>query len=152
MIPRSTAVLIRNPSIILYNSAVKKNNTPTGVAKPVFDRPSPALLRAMPYNWRGKKIEIVVESDEFTCLCPWSGLPDFAKLRVAYTPDAKIVELKSFKYYIQSYRMTGILHEDAANRILEDLVAVSKPLAMKVELVFNLRGGIKTTVTREYSK
>ena len=131
---------------------MKKNNAPNPEIRPIFDRPSSSLLRAMPYKWRGKKIEIVVESDEFTCLCPWSGLPDFAKLGVTYVPDGKIIELKSFKYYTQSYRMTGILHEDAANRILEDLVAVSKPLSMKVELIFNLRGGIKTTVTREYSK
>lgn len=88
----------------------------------IFNKITPALLRAMPYSYRGKEIEITTETDEFTCLCPWSGLPDFAKLTITYIPDEKVVELKSLKYYIQSYRMVGILHEDAANSIAEDLI------------------------------
>jgi len=119
-------------------------------SKPVFDRITPSLLRAMPYAHKGKKIDILIETDEFTCLCPWSGLPDFAKLLITYIPDGKVIELKSLKYYIQSYRMVGILHEDAANTILEHLVKSIKPEYLKVELTFNLRGGIKTTVRREY--
>lgn len=106
----------------------------------------------MPYSGRGKRIEILVETPEFTCLCPWSGLPDFAHLSVTYVPDAKVVELKSFKYYIQSYRMVGILHEDAVNKICDDLTSAIRPEELKVELVFNLRGGIKTTVMREYNR
>lgn len=106
----------------------------------------------MPYNYRGKKIDITIETQEFTCLCPWSGLPDFALLNITYTPDKKVIELKSLKYYIQSYRMVGILHEDAVNKITEDILKKIKPQYMKVELIFNLRGGIKTTVKREYSK
>ncbi len=104
----------------------------------------------MPYNYSGKKIEIVIETQEFTCLCPWSGLPDFAQLNITYTPAQKVIELKSLKYYIHSYRMVGVLHEDAVNKILEDLVKRVKPKYMRVELIFNLRGGIKTTVLGEY--
>jgi 7-cyano-7-deazaguanine reductase len=119
---------------------------------PVFDRIAPELLRVMPYAGGRKKIDILVETSEFTCLCPWSGLPDFARLAVRYVPDAKVVELKALKFYIQSYRMVGILHEDAANRICDDLAEAARPRELTVEITFNLRGGIKTTVTRQYLK
>jgi len=128
---------------------MKKTKSYT-LLQPVFDKITPSLLRAMPYAYKGKKIEIVTETEEFTCLCPWSGLPDFAKLIITYIPDKKVIELKSLKYYIQSYRMVGILHEDAVNTITEDLIKIAKPRYLKVELIFNLRGGIKTTVKREY--
>ncbi|MFH1367524.1 MAG: preQ(1) synthase [Elusimicrobiota bacterium] len=120
--------------------------------KPVFDKITPSFLTAMPYDYKGKNIEINVESEEFTCLCPWSGLPDFALLTVNYTPDRNLIELKSLKYYLQSFRMVGIVHENAVNRILEDLVRACKPKSMTVELVFNIRGGVKTTVRADYKK
>ncbi len=118
--------------------------------KPVFDKISPSFLTAIPYDYPGKNIEIRTDTEEFTCLCPWSGLPDFALLNVSYVPGRSLIELKSLKYYIQSYRMVGIVHENAVNRILEDLVKAVKPRSMTVELVFGLRGGIQTTVKREY--
>jgi len=120
--------------------------------KPVFDKISPSVLVAMPYEYRGRKIEVQVETQEFTCLCPWSGLPDFAALNIKYNPDKLLVELKSLKFYLHSYRMTGIVHESVVNRILEDLVKAVKPKSMSVELVFNIRGGIKTTVRAEHNK
>lgn len=129
-----------------------KNSKCRSSLAPVFNNISPDILKAMPYNYSGKNIEIIVETLEFTCLCPWSGLPDFATLNITYTPDKKVIELKSLKYYIHSYRQVGILHEDAVNRITEDLVKKIKPRNMKVEIIFNLRGGIKTTVRREYNK
>ena len=79
---------------------MKKINKP----KLIFDRVTPSLLEVMPYEYRGKKIEINIESEEFTCLCPWSGLPDFAYLNISYVPDKVVVELKSLKYYLQSFR------------------------------------------------
>ena len=118
----------------------------------IFGRVTPSLLEAMPYEYKGKKIEISIESEEFTCLCPWSGLPDFAYLNINYVPDKVVVELKSLKYYLQSYRMVGMVHESVVNSILGDVLKAVRPKAMTVELVFNPRGGITTTVRAEYKK
>ena len=120
--------------------------------KPKFDSITPSLLVAIPYEYHGRNIEIQVETQEFTCLCPWSGLPDFAALNIKYNPGKLLVELKSLKFYLHSFRMTGIVHESAVNKILEDLVKAVKPKSMSVELVFNIRGGIKTTVRAEHKK
>jgi len=91
-----------------------------------------------------------IEFPEFTCVCPKTGLPDFATIKIEYIPDKLIVELKSLKMYFISYRNVGTFHEDATNKILNDLVAACKPRKMKVVGEFNVRGGIKTTVTAEY--
>ncbi len=120
--------------------------------RPVFAKVSPSLLEVMPYEYAGRTIDIAVETDEFTCLCPWSGLPDFAHLTITYAPAAVVIELKSLKYYLQSYRMVGMVHESVVNRILEDLVAVAHPRSMAVELVFGVRGGITTTVAAQYGE
>jgi len=116
----------------------------------VFSRISPELIETMPYEYRGRKIDVEIETDEFTCLCPWSGLPDFAALRIVYVPGGVVIELKSLKYYLQSFRMVGMVHESVVNRILADLVKAAKPRSMTIELVFNPRGGIVTTVTARY--
>ena len=92
------------------------------------------------------------DTPEFTCICPKTGLPDFALISVEYSPDKFCVELKSFKEYLVSYRSLGIFHEHAVNRMLEDLVRACKPRRMKVKGVFNTRGGITTTVEAEYEK
>jgi len=110
----------------------------------------PKILVAMDYEYAGKDVEVITETDEFTCLCPWSGQPDFAHLKISYIPSKSCVELKSLKLYLQSYRDVGIVHESVVNAVLEDLVRVVKPKSMSVEAVFNLRGGIKTTVRAEY--
>lgn len=120
--------------------------------KPVFGKVTPSLLEAMPYEYRGKEIDIVIESDEFTCLCPWSGLPDMAHVTITYVPQDVVVELKSLKYYLQSFRMVGMVHESVVNRIIDDLVKAVKPKYMEVGLVFNVRGGITTTVRAEYPR
>ena len=91
-----------------------------------------------------------IEFPEFTCVCPKTGLPDFATIRIEYVPDKLIVELKSLKMYFISYRNVGAFHEDVTNKILDDLVAACKPRKMKVVGEFNVRGGIKTTVSAEY--
>jgi 7-cyano-7-deazaguanine reductase len=120
--------------------------------KPVFAKVSPEFLEAMPYEYPGKNIEVKIESDEFTCLCPWSGLPDFAKITISYVPGKVVVELKSLKYYLMSYRMAGMVHESVVNRILADLVKAVKPKSMAVELIFKSRGGIVTTVMAKHGK
>ncbi len=89
---------------------------------------------------------------EFTCLCPKTGQPDFATIRVEYTPDMLCVELKSWKLYLWSYREEGAFHEAVTNRILDDLVAAVRPRRARVEGVFNVRGGIQTTVVAELKR
>jgi 7-cyano-7-deazaguanine reductase len=91
--------------------------------------------------------EICISAPEFTSVCPMTGLPDFGEIRVSYTPAARCIELKSFKYYLVSYRNLGIFYEAATNRILSDLVAACKPRRMTVVGDFTARGGIRTTVT-----
>ena len=118
----------------------------------VFDRVSPELLAAMPYEYPGKPIDITITTDEFTCLCPWSGLPDFADLTIIYTPKKTVIELKSLKYYLHSFRQVGMVHESVVNRIKDDLLAAIKPLRLTVELKFNTRGGISTAVRASFGK
>ncbi|MFH1459334.1 MAG: preQ(1) synthase [Candidatus Omnitrophota bacterium] len=89
---------------------------------------------------------------EFTCICPKTGLPDFAQITVEYSPGKYCLELKSLKYYINAYRDLGVFHEHAVNRILDDLVKSCKPRQMIVTGDFNLRGGIKTTVSAEFKE
>jgi 7-cyano-7-deazaguanine reductase len=107
-------------------------------------------------TWRNqypdKDYVINMETDEFTCICPKTGLPDFANVVIQYTPDKLCIELKSFKLYLVSYRSVGIFHEHAVNRILEDIVRAAKPRWARIEMAFNSRGGIKTTVKAEYRK
>lgn len=95
---------------------------------------------------------IQMDVPEFTCICPKTGLPDFATITIEYEPAKFCLELKSFKMYINEYRNVGIFHEHVVNRILDDLVAACKPRYMSVDGEFNLRGGIKTSVWAEYKK
>lgn len=94
--------------------------------------------------------EISMECPEFTCLCPKTGQPDFATIRIRYVPDRICIELKSLKLYLWSYRNEGAFHEAVTNRILDDLVAACRPRSMRVEADFNVRGGIHTVVTASY--
>ena len=100
-----------------------------------FDNPNPE-----------RDFEILIDSPEFTCLCPMTGQPDFATITVTYVPDRLCVELKSFKLYLWSYRDEGAFHEAVTNRICDDLVAALAPRRLEVQAVFNVRGGITTTV------
>ncbi|MGZ3673967.1 MAG: preQ(1) synthase [Ktedonobacterales bacterium] len=92
------------------------------------------------------------EIPEFTCLCPRSGYPDFATIVIDYVPDATIVELKSLKLYINSYRDHAISHEAATNTILDDLVRTLSPRWMRVVGEFNVRGNIKTSIFTEHAQ
>ena len=93
---------------------------------------------------------IRIEMPEFTCLCPKTGQPDFATLYLEDVPEAKCVELKSLKMYIWSYRDKGAFHEAVTNDILDDLVGACRPRFMRIVARFNVRGGIRTTVTAEH--
>lgn len=95
--------------------------------------------------------EIRFECPEFTCLCPMTGQPDFATIRIAYTPEARCVELKSLKMYLWSFRNEGAFHEAVINRILDDLVTALAPRKMRVEGDFLIRGGIHTVVVAEHA-
>ncbi len=101
----------------------------------VFDNPKPE-----------RRYEIEFRCPEFTCVCPKTGQPDFATLHFRYVPDRVCVELKSLKLYLWSYRERGAFHEAVVNEILDDLVRLLAPHSIEVEGVFNVRGGIYTTV------
>ncbi len=104
-------------------------------------------LETFPNPEPGRDYEIAMECPEFTCVCPRTGQPDFATVRIRYTPAELCLELKSLKLYLWSYRNEGAFHEAVINRILDDLVRAVQPKAMTVVGDFNVRGGIHTTVT-----
>lgn len=111
-----------------------------------------AVLEAIPFGYSGSATEVAYETEEFTFVCPWTGLPDFARLVMSYVPSCSLVELKSLKYYLTSYRNVGILQEHAVNRILQDLVQLLDPVSMVVEADYRDRGGIKTKAVARYRK
>lgn len=95
---------------------------------------------------------IKIETNEFTCICPKTGLPDFAAITLEYKPDKLCLELKSFKLYLTFYRQIGIFHEHAINKIFDDILKAAKPRWLHIAMIFNPRGGITTSVEREYKK
>ena len=97
-----------------------------------------------------RNYNVHIEFPEFTCVCPKTGLPDFATIVIDYVPDKKIVELKSLKLYFVAYRNVGIFHENVVNQILDDIVKACKPRSIKIIGEFNVRGGIKTIVSAAY--
>lgn len=106
----------------------------------------PEILVCFPNEYPGRDSEVTIETDEFTALCPWTGLPDQGKLVIRYVPDRKCIELKSLKYYLLTYRSVGIVQEHAANRILGDLVNACRPRRMAVTLDYHARGGLHTVI------
>src|SRR5256885_14866335 len=101
-------------------------------------------LETVPNPHPDRDYEVSMTVPEFTCLCPMTGQPDFATIRIRYVPDAHLVELKSLKLYLWSYRQEGAFHEAAANRILDDFVAAARPPGAEVVRGFNRRGGLTT--------
>ncbi len=91
-----------------------------------------------------------MECPEFTCLCPRTGQPDFATIRICYVPDRLCIELKSLKLYLWSHRQEGAFHEAVTNRILDDLVRAARPRRMEIEADFFVRGGIHTVIRASY--
>jgi 7-cyano-7-deazaguanine reductase len=109
-------------------------------------------LEVFPNHDQDRFYLVTLETDEFTCLCPMTGQPDFASIVVKYIPDKNVVESKSFKLYLWSYRNEGVFHEHVVNTILDDLVRVLDPHWCKVVGAFNVRGGIGITVESEFLK
>lgn len=109
-------------------------------------------LEAFDNPYVNRDYQIHMEIPEFTCLCPKTGQPDFAKLILDYIPDKKCVELKSLKLYIWSYRDQGVFHEAVTNKIMDDLVALLKPRYLRLTSRFYVRGGIFTNVSVEHRK
>ena len=119
------------------------------MTRPMPSQPS-KTLETFPNPSPHRDYEIRFECPEFTCLCPKTGQPDFATIRIAYTPESTCVELKSLKIYLWSFRDEGCFHEAVTNRILEDLVDATGPRKMRIEGDFWVRGGIHTVVVAEH--
>ena len=120
-----------------------------------FDGPEkidPKILETFGYEYAEKDAEVEISTEEFTSVCPYSGLPDFGRLIIVYVPDRKCIELRSLKYYLLSYRSVGIFYEHLVNRVLDDLVAACQPKRMTVIGEFMPRGGIRTRVTAQYPR
>jgi 7-cyano-7-deazaguanine reductase len=127
--------------------------------------PKPELLETFPNPYTGRDYEIFMTCPEFTSLCPLGGIesdandldllkggaPDFATISITYVPAKLCVELKSLKFYLWSFRNEGIFYERVVNRILDDLVKAVKPRRMSVVGDFNVRGGIKSVITANYT-
>ncbi len=109
-------------------------------------QPDTPPLEAWPNQYADRRYEISITHPEFTCLCPRTGLPDFATISIKYTPDQQCLELKSLKYYLNTFRQVGIFHENVVNRVRDDIVAAIAPHRVEVEGAFSARGGILTTV------
>lgn len=109
------------------------------------------LLETFDNQFPDRDYQIEIVAPEFTSVCPRTGQPDFGTLTITYTPDKKCIELKSLKFYLQSYRNQGIFYEHVTNTILDDLAAVIQPRWMKITAAFTPRGGITTSVTAKYT-
>jgi 7-cyano-7-deazaguanine reductase len=110
------------------------------------------VLETIPYEYAGKDVVVNIDTEEFTAVCPYSGLPDFATMKIDYIPKKEIIELRSLKYYLMSYRNVGIYQEHAVNRILRDLVKCCKPKWMQVVADYKIRGGVHTVTSVEWGK
>ena len=109
-------------------------------------------LETFPNRHRERDYVVTLQTGEFTCVCPMTGQPDFARLKIQYIPEECIVESKSLKFYLWSYRNEGAFHEHVTNRILDDLVAALSPRWCKITADFGVRGGISITIEAEYKK
>ena len=126
-----------------------KRSSYEGLQKNVRNLSTPEI-EVWKNQYPDKIYTINLDIPEFTCICPKTGLPDFAVIRIEYSPAKFCVELKSFKMYTIFYRNIGIFHEHLINKMLEDFVKAVRPRRARIEGVFNPRGGITTTVTRQY--
>lgn len=128
-----------------------KKSSYEGLQRNIRDLKTPAI-EVWKNQYPDKEYTIILDIPEFTCICPKTGLPDFAVIKIEYSPEKYCVELKSFKMYTIFYRDLGIFHEHAVNRIMDDFVKAARPRWARISAEFNPRGGIKTTVAREYRK
>ncbi|MDD5155074.1 MAG: preQ(1) synthase [Candidatus Omnitrophica bacterium] len=130
---------------------MKKQSSYEGLQKNVRSLKTPEI-EVWKNRYPDKAYTINLDIPEFTCICPKTGLPDFARIRIEYSPAKYCIELKSLKMYTIFYRNIGIFHEHLANKMLEDFVKAAKPRWARIIAEFNPRGGITTTVMREYKK
>lgn len=130
---------------------LKKKSSYEGPQKNIHALKTPKI-EVWRNQYSDKEYIINIENPEFTCVCPKTGLPDFARITIQYKPDKWCVELKSFKMYMLFYRNIGIFHEHVINKILDDFVRVGKPRWVYIKGEFNIRGGIKTVVDAEYKR
>ncbi len=122
-----------------------------GLQKNIRNLKTPEI-QAWENQYPDKIYTVKLEIPEFTCICPKTGLPDFATIYIEYSPEKYCVELKSLKMYTIFFRNIGIFHEHLVNKMLEDFVRAAKPRWAKITAEFNPRGGIKTMVEREYKR
>lgn len=113
---------------------------------------SKQILETFPNQYPGREYQVYIKCPEFTSVCPRTGQPDFGTIRIRYVPDRHIIELKSLKFYLFSYRNRGIFYESVVNEILDDLVAAARPIRCEVIGDFTVRGGISTSVRAVYEK
>lgn len=126
-----------------------KRSSYDGLQKNIRNLKTPAI-ETWKNQYPDRLYTIQIDIPEFTCICPKTGLPDFAAIIIRYVPGKECIELKSLKYYTLFFRDVGIYNEHAVNKILDDLVKSCKPRWMEIFGEFNARGGIKTTVVAEY--
>lgn len=129
----------------------KKRNSYEGLQKNIRVLKTPKI-EVWKNQYADKEYIINLDIPEFTCICPKTGLPDFATIKIEYSPDKYCIELKSFKMYTIFYRNIGIFHEHLINRMLEDFVKASNPRWVRIIGVFNPRGGIATTVNAAWQR
>jgi 7-cyano-7-deazaguanine reductase len=129
---------------------------PTTIASPTVKYGERVIeegtLITFPNPRPGRRFDIDITLPEFTCKCPFSGYPDFATIVIHYVPDQKVVELKTIKLYINSYRDKYISHEESVNQILDDMVAACDPLEMTIKGDFLPRGNVHTVITVKHQQ
>ncbi len=130
---------------------MNKKSSYEGLQKNIRALKTPAI-EVWVNQYADQEYAVDIEIPEFTCICPKTALPDFATIHISYGPDKVCAELKSLKEYMTFYRDIGIFHEHLANKIMEDFVRACAPRWVKLVTRFNPRGGIMTTVTKEYRR
>lgn len=110
------------------------------------------LLETFDNSFPGRNYLIIHRANEFTSVCPITGQPDFGIITISYIANKKCIELKSLKYYLQSFRNEGIFYENVVNRILDDIVSVTKPKWIEIKGEFSIRGGLNSTIIASYGK
>jgi len=113
---------------------------------------APEFLEAIPNKNSGRNYFVTLNSEEFTCLCPITHQPDYATIKIRYIPDKKLVESKSLKLYLTSFRNHGTFHEDVINTIADDLIKLLEPRYLEVEGLFKVRGGISIVPFVNYGR
>jgi len=110
------------------------------------------IIEAVENKYKDRTYTVHLDIQEFSCVCPRTGMPDYAVFELDYVPGKLLVELKSLKLYLTAFRNMGIFHENVVNRVSDDFIKACRPRYLKVKGIFNTRGGIKASVIREYGK